>query len=64
MGKPVIRGTRISVSFLLDLLSEGWSHQQIFENYPQIDEKSLRAALSYSSDRIKNEELLPLEFGT
>ena len=64
MGKPVIKGTRISVAFIVELLSEGWSHQQFFDNYPQITEKDLRAALSYCAARIKNEEIFPLQFGT
>ena len=42
-GKPVIRGTRLSVEFLLDLLSEGWTGQQILENYPQLSQEALRA---------------------
>ena len=42
-GKPVTRGTRLSVEFLLDLLSEGWTGQQILENYPQLSQEALRA---------------------
>ena len=36
-GKPVVKGTRLSVEFILDLLAEGWSEVQIIENYPTID---------------------------
>jgi uncharacterized protein (DUF433 family) len=35
-GKPVIKGTRIAVEFLVALLAGGWTHQQILENYPQL----------------------------
>ena len=42
-GKPVIRGTRLSVEFLLDLLSEGWTGQQILDNYPQLSPEALKA---------------------
>jgi len=35
-GKPVIKGTRISVEFLLDLFAKGWTYGMILENYPQI----------------------------
>ena len=42
-GKPVIRGTRLSVEFLLDLLSEGWTGQQILDNYPQLSPQALKA---------------------
>ena len=42
-GKPVTRGTRLSVEFLLGLLSEGWTGQQILENDPQLSQEALRA---------------------
>ncbi|HAK79159.1 MAG TPA: hypothetical protein DCM71_20195, partial [Runella sp.] len=35
-GKPVFRGTRLSVEFVLERLSEGWSEQTIIENYPRL----------------------------
>jgi uncharacterized protein (DUF433 family) len=34
VGKPMLRGTRISVELLLELLSKGWSHEEILKNYP------------------------------
>jgi uncharacterized protein (DUF433 family) len=43
VGKPVIRGTRIAVEFVLDLLANGWSQQQILDNYPQLTGDDLRA---------------------
>lgn len=36
VGKPVIKGTRISVEFIVDLLSQGWSEHDILKNYPRI----------------------------
>ncbi len=33
-GKPIIKGTRLAVEFIIDLLAQGWSEHQIFENYP------------------------------
>ncbi len=42
VGKPVIKGTRLSVEFILGLLSAGWTEQQIFENYPTLNQNSLR----------------------
>ncbi|HMB44948.1 MAG TPA: DUF433 domain-containing protein [Candidatus Methanoperedens sp.] len=35
-GKPVIQGTRISVEFVMELLANNWTHEEIMENYPQI----------------------------
>ena len=45
VGKPIIQGTRISVEFIIDLLAEGWSHQQVLENYPQITDDDIQASL-------------------
>ena len=45
VGKPIIQGTRISVEFIIELLAEGWSHQQVLENYPQITDQDIQASL-------------------
>jgi uncharacterized protein (DUF433 family) len=45
VGKPVIKGTRISVEFLRDLMANGWTHEQILANYPHLTEDDLQAAL-------------------
>lgn len=47
-GKPVIRGTRLSVAFLLGLLAEGWTEQHILENYPQLSGEALRATFAFA----------------
>jgi uncharacterized protein (DUF433 family) len=44
-GKPVVRGTRISVEFVVELLAAGWSHAQILASYPHISEEDIRACL-------------------
>jgi len=59
-GKPVIRGTRIPVDFILELLAEGWSHEDILENYPQLTEEDIRAALRYAARALRSEEVYPL----
>ena len=46
-GKPVMRGTRLSVEFLLDLLAEGWTQQQLLENYPQFAPDAVRALSAF-----------------
>ena len=61
MGKPVIKGTRLSVGFLLDLLSQGWSEEQLTQNYPQLTTEDLRAVLAYSAARIKDEDVVLLK---
>ena len=47
LGKPTIKGTRISVEFIIKLLSSGWSFEQILENYPSIKQEHLQAVFSY-----------------
>lgn len=49
VGKPVIKGTRIAVEFLLELLAEGWTREQILTSYPQLNAEDIRAALSSCS---------------
>jgi uncharacterized protein (DUF433 family) len=60
VGKPVIRGTRIAVEFILDLLSESWSHEQILENYPQLNQDDIQAALHYAAEALRQERVYPL----
>ncbi|MEX0725791.1 MAG: DUF433 domain-containing protein [Planctomycetaceae bacterium] len=49
-GKPVIRGTRLAVEFIIELLANGWSEQQILENYPNITSDDIRACLHYTAE--------------
>ena len=56
-GKPVVRGTRIAVEFVVELLSEGWSEQQILENYPGLSHEDLLACLRYASETLKSERI-------
>ena len=48
-GKPVIKGTRLAVEFIIDLLANGWSEAEILENYPHIVQEDIRACLAYAS---------------
>jgi uncharacterized protein (DUF433 family) len=49
-GKPVIRGTRISVEFILDLLANGWTIEEILKNYPQLKREDVTATLKYTAE--------------
>jgi uncharacterized protein (DUF433 family) len=60
-GKPVIRGTRISVELVVDLLAAGWSHAQILTSYPHLAEEDVRACLSYASELLREEQVFPLK---
>jgi uncharacterized protein (DUF433 family) len=45
VGKPVIKGARLAVEFIIELLSQGWSQQEILDNYPGLTEEDIRACL-------------------
>lgn len=60
-GKPVVRGTRISVELVVDLLAAGWSHDQILASYPHICEDDIRACLAYASELLREEKVYPLK---
>ena len=45
VGKPVIRGTRLSVEFIVELLADGWTQEQILDNYPNLTVEDIRACL-------------------
>ena len=60
-GKPVIKGTRISVELVIDLLAAGWSADQIIENYPNLVVEDIRACLAYASELLHAEKVFPLE---
>jgi uncharacterized protein (DUF433 family) len=60
VGKPLIKGTRISVEFLMELLANGWTHEQILKNYPHLKEADIQAALHYAAETVKQEHVYPL----
>ena len=59
-GKPVVRGTRIAVELVVELLAEGWSHAQILVSYPHLTEDDIRACLAYASELLREEKVYPL----
>ncbi len=59
-GKPVIKNTRLSVDFILDLLSNGWTEEQLLTNYPVLSKESLYAVFSYSLELVREEKLYNL----
>jgi len=58
LGKPIIKGTRITVELILRKLSEGMSLEELLEAYPHLTKDDILAALSYSADVISQEELI------
>ena len=58
-GKPVIRGTRLAVEFVIGLLAEGWSEAEILANYPGIEHQDILACLAYARDALSAEKVFP-----
>jgi uncharacterized protein (DUF433 family) len=58
LGKPVIRGTRITVELLLRKLSEGATEAELLQDYPHLTAEDIRAAIKYAADVVAHEELI------
>jgi len=58
-GKPVIRGTRLSVDFIVNLLGQGWTEADIFRNYPGITHDDIAACLQYAGEVLQAERVYP-----
>ena len=59
VGKPVIRGTRLSVEFVIGLMADGWSEADILRNYPGITHDDVIACLAYARDSLSLERVFP-----
>ncbi len=57
VGKPVIKGTRISVEFVIDLLARGWTTEQILREYDHLTPEDIQACLAYASEVLKSEQV-------
>ncbi len=60
-GKPIIRGTRLSVEFILELLASDVSEEEILEDYPHITKEDIHACLRYAARSCKNEIYVEFE---
>jgi uncharacterized protein (DUF433 family) len=65
VGKPVVRGTRLSVDFLLGLMAQGWPEAEILRNYPGLSRDDLLACLASAQARVQDERIysFPAEAG-
>jgi uncharacterized protein (DUF433 family) len=59
-GKPVVRGTRLSVEFVIELLGRGWSAEHVLEQYPQLTADDIRACLAYAGHTLRAERVYPV----
>ncbi len=60
-GKPVIKGTRIAVYLIVELLASGMTEEEILKEYPTLRRDDIRAALEYASRVLQQEEVIPIE---
>ena len=60
VGKPIIKGTRISVEFIIDLLVRGWTAQQILKEYDHLAMEDIQACLAYAGELVKEERVYSL----
>ncbi len=60
MGKPVIRGTRLTVELILRKLSEGAGEKDLMEAYPRLSREDIQAAIRYAADTLAHEETIIL----
>lgn len=63
VGKPVVRGTRIAVEFVLDLVAGGWSFDQVLASFPGLTIEDLRACFAYARDALVAAPVQPSERG-
>ena len=60
VGKPVVRGTRLSVEFVVGLLAHGWSEEQVLANYSGLTSEDVRACLAYATSLLESEKVYRL----
>ena len=57
VGKPVVKGTRLSVEFLLGLFAAGWTEVQVLESYPTLTSDALKAVFAFAAECMQDEVL-------
>jgi len=61
VGKPIIKGTRLAVEFIVELMAQGWAETEILRNYPGITHDDIAACLKYASNILKAEKIYPFQ---
>ena len=60
VGKPIIKGTRIPVYLILELLASGMTEREVIQEYPELSSADIKAALTYASKIVREEEVIPI----
>ena len=61
MGKPVIKGTRVTVELILERLGDGWGGEEILHAFPHLTREHLHAAQAYDADSLRTDEVVFLD---
>lgn len=59
-GKPALKGTRLSVEFLLERLASGWTIQDLYDNYPALTPEHVQAVFAFVNDMLADTRFLPV----
>ena len=57
VGKPIVKGTRLAVDFILGLYAAGWTEQQVLDNYPTLTSEALRAVFAFAAESVQDEAM-------
>lgn len=61
VGKPIVKGSRLAVDFIVDLLAQGWKESEILHNYPGLTKEDIQACLAYASEILRAEKVYPIK---
>lgn len=60
-GKPIIKGTRLSVEFILERLADGWTEETILENFSSLTKEDLQAVFAFSLENLQEANMVDLK---
>ena len=61
VGKPAVKGARLAVEFIIDLMAQGWSESELLRNYSGLTHEDVKACLAYASAALQAEKVYPCE---
>jgi len=60
VGKPAVKGTRLSVDLILDRLADGWTAEDLFQAYPRLTPEALQAVFAFAAEVLKDEDYIAI----
>lgn len=61
VGKPTVKGTRLSVELIIGWLAQGWTHEMLIASYPQLSQEDILAALAFTAEKMREESHILLD---